>query len=74
MNRTLLVISLFVASLVVAQKSEAAVSNVNIFKGMVKAQNNPWDPRGKEASSPADDSGREAIPEPENSEQETNNE
>jgi hypothetical protein len=63
MNKTLAIISLFVMSLAFAEKADASQNG-----------NNPWDPRGKEVGTPGDDSGKEAIPEPESSEQESNNE
>jgi hypothetical protein len=72
MNKSLVVITLFLGFLVAANKSEASVGTINIFKSMEKMQSNPWDPRtGEEASRSQDDSGREVIPEPEHSEGET---
>lgn len=72
MSKSLVVITLFFGFLVAANKTEASVGAINIFKSMQTMQSNPWDPRtGEEANHSADDSGREIIPEPEHSEGET---
>ena len=70
MNKSLLVITLFIGVLFAAGKTEANVANTNFFKGMQTLQNNPWDPR-EETNAKEDSSGREALPEPEQSEAET---
>jgi hypothetical protein len=60
MYKSLVLVTLFVGSLVCANNAEAAVSNMNIFKGLETLQNSPWDPR--EEQSPTDEPGKESIP------------
>jgi hypothetical protein len=72
MNKVLVLFTLVLGYLVTTNNAEAAVVNNNIFKGMNSLQNNPWDPRtGEEADKERDSSGREALPEPESEESET---
>ncbi len=59
MYKALVLVTLFVGSLVGANNAEAAVSNINVFKGLETLQNSPWDPR--EEQSPADEPGKESI-------------
>lgn len=79
MSKALVIFTLFVGILVVAPKSEAAVGHVDTFKGINTLQNNPWDPRGNEiqgkddtaTTDKRDGSGKEVLPEPEQSESQT---
>lgn len=59
MYKALVLVTLFVGSLVGANNAEAAVSNINAFKGFEKLQNSPWDPREEQNS--ADEPGQESI-------------
>jgi len=70
MNKSVVVITLFAGFLVAAQKAEATVNQINIFKKMETLQGNPWDPLA-ETQSDTNSSGREVLPEPEQSESET---
>ena len=61
MNKVLVFITLFVGILMNANKTEATVKSINIFKGMETLQNSPWDPH--EESKSSDDTGTESPPE-----------
>ena len=60
MNRVLTLTVLFAGLLLSVNKTDAAVKNTTIFKGLETIQNSPWDPR--EGESPTDDTGREDGP------------
>jgi hypothetical protein len=71
MNKSLLMVAIFVGCLAAAQKAEAATENENNYKSLDTTHNSPWDPRGHEAAGNKDSTGAEVIPEPEQSESDT---
>jgi hypothetical protein len=72
MNKSLVLITLFLGVMVSANKTEAFASKANDFKELRTLQNSPFDPRQgarDEKSETSDDTGRDDLPQQQQAEE-----